>query len=90
MNRNLLKKKSVQKAWGLEVGDLVYNCDERIRYDKTTFGKILKIWESSYVTMCDVYWFDKSYVEKDCTISTIRHVKYLTNKTPFEANAPKK
>jgi len=90
MSRHNPKKKSIQKAWGLEVGDLVYKCDDRIRYDKTTFGKILKIWENASVAICDVYWFDKSHVEEDCTLSTIRHVRYLTRKPAFEANAPKK
>jgi len=90
MSQNPSKKRSIQKAWGLKVGDLVYKCDDRVCYDKTTFGKILKIWENSHVTMCDVYWFDKSYVEKDCSLSTIRHVKYLSKKPAFEANLSKK
>lgn len=72
------QNKKLKKAWGVNVGDLVFSPSRFTRSEQVRLGKVLGISDLKYKMVCDVFWFgNPPEHEKNIPLSHVSSVDSL-------------
>ena len=77
------QNKSLSRAWGVEVGELVFSPSEYTTRVVVRLGKVLSISDLRHKMVCDVFWFGEvPEYEKNIPLS---HVSCVDSLKKFKA-----